>query len=227
MDGRRPTGIMIANTDVDDPAKEDEYHRWYRDVHFPDLVEGGIFVNAQMFHNAQSPRPEEVGKFGAFYECYWDDVHAAALAFSKTVEMLFAEHRIHAGTVHRFFAIYRTLGIHFATRRRRFTQSLIAVHIDAGDPSQTEELREWYVRKHVPETVEVGLCHTGSFHERVDAEPFANVVASDQPRFLALYESDIGDPVAIAGMLAEHHPPERLPDFAKLRSASMFHRSGP
>ncbi|MCH8283503.1 MAG: hypothetical protein IIC20_02885, partial [Chloroflexi bacterium] len=71
MDGRRPVGIMYTNTNVDDPAKETEYNQWYHDVHFPDVTEPGIFVNATMFHNVFSPpRPGE-GKFLAFYECYW------------------------------------------------------------------------------------------------------------------------------------------------------------
>ena len=63
MDGRRPTAIMYVNTDVDQPWKQDEYQRWYRDVHFPDVTEPGIFVQPEMFHNAVSPIPAGEGKF--------------------------------------------------------------------------------------------------------------------------------------------------------------------
>ena len=55
MDGRRPAGIMYVNTHIDDARHEAEYHNWYRDVHFPDVTQPGIFVNAAMFHNASTP----------------------------------------------------------------------------------------------------------------------------------------------------------------------------
>jgi hypothetical protein len=228
MDGRRPTGILYVNTHVDDPSKEDEYHRWYRDVHFGDVTESGLFVNAEMFHNAQSPLPPAEGKFLAFYECYAEDVLGAALAFSrKTVDVLFAERRIHAGTASRLFGVYQTRTLHFATSRRRRSQSLIAVHVDARSPAQSPQLCDWYVRQHVPEVTDLGLCHTGGFYERLDPEPFRGVTPADQPRFLALYESDIGDPRAIAAMLAEKFPADQLPPFVQLRFASFFYRAGP
>jgi hypothetical protein len=217
-----------VNTHVDDPSKEDEYHRWYRDVHFGDVTESGIFVQAEMFHNAQRPLPAHEGKFLAFYECYWDDVLAAALAFSRrTVDVLFAERRIHAGTVSRLFGVYRTLHLRFATGRRRRSQSLIAVHVDARSPADAGALRDWYIRQHVDEVTDLGVCHTGGFYERLDPEPFAGVTPVDQPRFLALYESDIGDPRALAGMLAEKFPATGVPPFAQLRFASFYYRSAP
>lgn len=217
---------MYVNTDVDRPWKEDEYHRWYRDVHFPDVTAPGIFVHPEMFHNARSPVPEGEGKFLAFYETFREDVAEAALAFKRWVDVLFAERRIHAGTVNRQFVILRQLGIHFATQRRKRSQSVIAVHVDAA-AGREAELREWYLRTHVPETVELGICHTGSLNERIDPDPFREVVRPDQPRFLALYESDFGDPAALAGMLAEKLPPERLPAFVQLRGASLFYRAAP
>ena len=66
MDGRKPTGILYVNTHVADPTIEIEYDRWYHDVHFPDVTEPGIFVEAMMFHNASVPPAENEGKFLAF-----------------------------------------------------------------------------------------------------------------------------------------------------------------
>lgn len=224
MDGRRPSAIMYVNTDVDQPWKEEEYHRWYRDVHFADVTEPGIFVHAEMFHNARSPIPAGEGRFLAFYETTWDDVPGAVGAFKRWVDLLFAEQRVHAGTVNRRFVILRQLGIHFATARRRRSQSVIAVHLDAV-PGRERELREWYLRTHVPETVELGICHTGSLNERIEPDAFAEVVQPDQSRFMALYESDFGDPTALAAQLAARLPPDRLPPFVQLRGASFFYRS--
>jgi hypothetical protein len=217
---------MYVNTDVDQPWKQDEYHRWYRDVHFPDVTEPAIFVQPEMFHNAVSPLPAGEGKFLAFYETFWEDVPGAVSAFKRWVDVLFAERRIHAGTVNRRFVILRQLGVQFATGRRKRSQSLIAVHVDAA-PGREGELRDWYLRTHVPEILALGVCHTGSLNERIEPDAFADVVQPDQPRFLALYESDFGDPLALSGLLAEKLPAERLPPFVKLRGASFFYRSAP
>ena len=106
MDGRKPTGILYVNTHVADPTMEIEYDRWYHDVHFPDVTEPGIFVEATMFHNASVPPAENEGKFLAFYETYWKDVEAATTAFKEHVDVLMDEDRIHAGTVAKSFGIY-------------------------------------------------------------------------------------------------------------------------
>jgi len=215
---------MCALTDVDLPAKRDEYHRWYLEVHFPDLIEPGQFANPTMFLNAGDPVPEGDGYFLAMYETHHADLEATAVEFKKLVDQLFAESRIHAGTIGRMFAIYRQLGVHLAgPERRRRTQSLIAVHIDA-EAGAEDELRRWYREQHVPEVVETGLVHTGSINELIGGDAFADAMEPDQPRFLAQYESDIGDPAALAGMLAEKHPADAMPEFVKLRRVGLYYR---
>ena len=72
----------------------------------------------------------------------------------------------------------------FSTERRKRSQSVLAVHVDCVDDSKLDELREWYTAKYVPEVVELGLYHTGSFNELVRSEAFGEPTA-DQPRFLA------------------------------------------
>jgi hypothetical protein len=225
MDGRKPTGILYVNTHVDDPAKEIEYDRWYHDVHFPDVTEPGIFVDATMFHNVNVPPAEGEGKFLAFYETYWKDVEAATSAFKDHVDVLVRENRIHAGTVGRSFGIYEQLRIVFSTDRRKRSQSVLAVHIDCTDDSKADELREWYTAKHVPEVVALGIYHTGSFNELVRTDAFAEPTAN-QPRFLALYESDIGDPSFLASQLVKAFP-DVLPDYVQYRYASNFYRASP
>ncbi len=225
MDGRKPTGILYVNTHVEDPTMEIEYDRWYHDVHFSDVTEPGIFVDATMFHNAKVPPGDGEGRFLAFYETSWKDVEAATAAFEEHVDVLVRENRIHAGTVGKSFGIYEQLKIVFSTERRKRSQSVLAVHVDCADDSKLGELREWYTAKHVNEVVELGLYHTGSFNERVRSGAFAEATG-DQRRFLALYESDIGDPRHLAGRLAEAFP-DVLPDYVRVRFASNFYRVSP
>lgn len=223
MDGRRPTGIMYVNTHVDEPSKEAEYDTWYHHVHFPDVTEPGIFVDATMFHNASSPLPDGEGRFLAFYETYWDDVGAAGEAFARTVDALQRERRIHAGTVGKSFGIYRQHCLHFATDRRRRSQSVLAVHIEVADPDRRAAARDWYADTHIPEILAMGRYHTGSLNEFVPVEEFAEA-ARDMPLFIALYESDIGDPRALAAELVRAFP-DGAPDFVQVRAASHFTRA--
>ncbi len=227
MDGRKPTGIMFVNTNVDSPAKEIEYNNWYQAVHFPDVCEPGIFVNATMFHNVRYPPPPGEGKFLAFYETFWPDIDVAYAEFSaRLVAMLRAQNRIHAGTRKAMFAIYRQLCIHFSTDRRKRSQSVMAVHIDAKTPGKEAGVREWYVDQHIREVTGLGLFHTGSFSELSDGPAYRAVKDPEQPRFIALYESDIGDPQALGGMVAKHFP-GGVPDYVKIRGAQFFHRASP
>jgi hypothetical protein len=215
---------MYVNTHVGDASREAEYHNWYRDVHFPDVTEPGIFVNASMFHNASTPPQDGEGKFLAFYETFWSDIEAASLEFAKTVEKLRVEKRIHAGTLSASFGIYRQHAIVFGTERRKRSQSVLAVMIDCLDPAKLAALREWYAEKHIPDIIDVGLYHTGSLNEIVSAAPFAEVMKG-QARFLALYESDIGDPHFLAGELVERFGAGGPPEYVEIRGASNFYRA--
>ena len=226
MDGRRPTGILYVVTDVDAPHKEAEYHAWYLDVHFPDVVEPAVFTTATMLHNALAPTPDGEGRFLAFYETWRDDLAEAAAAFKRWVDVLVAERRIHPGTLSRRIGILRSLGVAFATARRRRTQSLVALELDA-EPGREEALRGWGAGERLAAALAGGLFHTASFHERIERDPFADVAAPDQGRFLALYESDFGDPAALAGELAGRRGAAGLPPYARLRRASCFHRASP
>jgi len=226
MDGRRPSGILYVQTDVDAPHKEAEYHRWYLDVHFPDVALPGVFVSAAMFHNALAPTPEGEGRFLAFYETHWDDLAAASAAFKRWVDVLVAERRIHPGTLSRRIAILRQLGVVFATERRRRSQSVVALELDV-EPGRERELRGWGLRRDVPDVLEDGLFHTGSLNERIDEDAFAGIAAPDQARFLALFESDFGDPAALAAALAERRAAAPLPGGVRLRRVSCFYRAAP
>ena len=223
MDGRRPTGILYVNTDVDAEAKQAEYDRWYHGVHFPDVTEPGIFVNALMLHQARVPTPPGEGRFLAFYETYWADVAAATARFAQHVEVWVKEGRIHPGTVSRRFGAYRQLALELATERRRRTQSLVALHVDAAH-ALSGELEGWWSGRHAAAVLRAGHFHGASLNELVQGEAFREVTG-DQAPFLMLYESDFGDPFALESeVLAALGA---LPTGASPRGASSFYRASP
>jgi hypothetical protein len=72
--------------------------------------------------------------------------------------------------------------------------------------------------------IDLGLYHSGSFNELVSTPPFAEVMKG-QARFLALYESDIGDPCFLAAQLFKRFGSEGPPEFVEIRGASNFYRA--
>ncbi len=237
MDGRRPLGIMVVNTHVRFPDQEAEYDRWYQDVHFADVTGPGIFVEPCMFHNASSPPAPGEGRFLAFYECYREDLEAASRAFALHVATLWSEERIHAGTAGRLFGIYRPRAWLSRAERRPRSQSLLAEHVDCAEPGQGEALLEWYARARLPAVLELGLHHTASlsellygaqaFHRLADEPAREAGLDADQPRFLALYESDRGDPRWLAAELSRRLAAAPPPACVRLRPASSFFRASP
>jgi hypothetical protein len=63
---KTPKTIMVAQTNCTDPAKEDEFKKWYLDIHFHDILARGTYYTATLFAN---PSPQEGDrKFLAIYE---------------------------------------------------------------------------------------------------------------------------------------------------------------
>lgn len=214
---------MYVNSDVDALHKRAEYHRWYVDVHFPEVTAPGIFDHARMFRSARDPLPVGELPFLALYETARPDVEQAALDFERHVGRLFADRRIHPGTVGGLFAIYRRLALH-ASVGSPHAHSLVAVHLDAAE-GQEEALRAWGAACAGPESEIFALCQTAGFFERTRGEGFATATRPDQPRFLLVLESDRGDPVGLASRLVEKLGLADAGGLALPRGVACFHRS--
>ena len=62
----RPTrGILIVLSNCKDPSREEEFNRWYEDVHFPDILNVCQFHTAYRYENVN---PESAAKYLAIYE---------------------------------------------------------------------------------------------------------------------------------------------------------------
>ena len=59
-------GIMVVLTKCKDPAREEEFNRWYSDIHIPDILDSGLYHTAYRY---QSVDPEAAGgKYLTVYE---------------------------------------------------------------------------------------------------------------------------------------------------------------
>ncbi len=63
----RPTrGILMVMLNCKDPNREEEFNRWYSDVHIPDILDTGLFHTAYRYESLD-PQASK-GKYLALYE---------------------------------------------------------------------------------------------------------------------------------------------------------------
>ena len=93
--------IWMVATRCTDPAREEEFNRWYDEVHLPDILTIPHVVAAQRFRLARdasrsaSPRAAEDGpRYLALYELDTDDPDTILGAVGELVPRLVAEGRM-------------------------------------------------------------------------------------------------------------------------------------
>jgi hypothetical protein len=80
----RPTrGILLVLSNCTDPSREEEFNRWYEDVHFPDILNVGQFHTAYRYENVN---PESSAKYLAIYETDNADPADARAQHTKLME---------------------------------------------------------------------------------------------------------------------------------------------
>jgi len=68
----RPTrGILAVLTNCKDPAREEEFNRWYSDVHIPDILDTGAYHTAYRYESLD-PKVTR-GKYLAVYETHYEN----------------------------------------------------------------------------------------------------------------------------------------------------------
>ena len=80
----RPTrGILLVLSNCTDPSREEEFNRWYEDVHFPDILNVGQFHTAYRYENVN---PVSSAKYLAIYETDNADPADARSQHTKLME---------------------------------------------------------------------------------------------------------------------------------------------
>ena len=80
----RPTrGILLVLSNCKDSSREEEFNRWYEDIHFPDILSVGQFHTAYRYENAN---PESNAKYLAIYETDNADPADARTQHAKLME---------------------------------------------------------------------------------------------------------------------------------------------
>ena len=70
-----PKGIMVVQSSPSDPSGEDEYNRWYTEVHIPEVLAVPGFVSARRYRVLGAAEPGRHTHL-AVYELEADDLTA-------------------------------------------------------------------------------------------------------------------------------------------------------
>lgn len=225
MDGREPLGISYVPSYVHDPWDEAQFNRWYKEVHFADVVETKVLLNPVMFHNALTPLPPGTDKFIVMYELYHGD------------EEIQKQHRLLQARLRKDFdqtkgvrspnrGQYRVVRRLFGQRADKRSQSIYVERLDCSDSSRAEELRSWYADVRLPGMMATDIFHTGSFGE----SPAGEERSAERPttsRFLALFESSDADANGVAAMIKRRFPFSDLPEFVRVVEIVAAKRDSP
>lgn len=70
--GRRTRGILVVMTDCSDPARTEEFDRWYDEVHIPEVIGTGCYWSAMRYRSIDPPSQDP--RYLALYETEDDGV---------------------------------------------------------------------------------------------------------------------------------------------------------
>ena len=82
-----PKAIMVVWSDPSDPAREDEYNKWYDSTHGPDVLQVPGFVACTRYKvsDAQFGPVDTPGSYVAYYEVETDDLTSIPAAMGEAV----------------------------------------------------------------------------------------------------------------------------------------------
>ncbi len=189
MQGRNLTGIAFVLGNSSDPAKDAELNKWYVEMHIPDVTGPGIFPLCTRFESPEAKGGPESPKLLAIYETTRPDPAASWLENRTHTAKLRDMGRISPHMKSTMVGVFKRTGV-FGAYGKKKTSGILFVLTDCSDPAREAEFSKWYDQVHVPDVLGTGLYFA--------AERFVNTnPGAGQPKFLALYETDLPDPIAI------------------------------
>ena len=85
--------LFIAQSDCADETREEEFCRWYDEVHVPDILVTPGIVGAARYENL-NPDENKRPKYVVIYEIETDDIGAFQNALDQTIQKIDAAGRV-------------------------------------------------------------------------------------------------------------------------------------
>lgn len=186
MNGKVCKSIYLSATEFTDPAREDDYTRWYSYEHLPHFCASGVFHQSSLYKAVTPGAPTHL----AIYDTYLDDP-----AETRAIHDIERKHRVAIGLLP--FGAYtrghydavmaiRNPGL-FSSFRAPAKTGLTGLVLLGANPkkgSTRDTMNGWYDNGHMEQ-----LARSGAFTACYSFEAFEP--SAKAPRFMNLYETDL------------------------------------
>ncbi|MSQ25904.1 MAG: hypothetical protein EXR49_06505 [Dehalococcoidia bacterium] len=191
MEGRYSPGVFMALMDCIDPAKEDEFNRWYGLTLIPALEELGCVRNSRRYENVYAKEGTFRGrpKYLAIHEVYHDRLDEALKMIRHREAKLKADGKWFDSMLTKASVLYGRVGPEFHSGHGGgHIEILYCGMVGYTDPNRKAEFDAWYNDRHSPDALNAGLCDTGYRFDVVD--PY-DPAPHQSSRCLSLYETSV------------------------------------
>jgi hypothetical protein len=227
MQGRFPKGMLFVQMNCADPAHEDDFNRWYNQVHVPDVIATGWVDNGRRYRNPAPALAEGEARYLALYETDRWDMEDMIDSFRTVDGPRWRElgrttpyaQLVRMNVVRRCGPPFRPESSGFTTARTgsAAVTGLLLMLDTCTEPAQEGGFNDWFNRRYVPELVAAGPFHSAYRFACANREPEGTRL------FVTLCETDVADPAAeVARFLDRWQPSSVRPAFALHRATSVF-----
>jgi hypothetical protein len=197
-----PKAVWLVATKCTDPAREEEFNRWYDNTHLPDLLAVPGIVAARRYKLSGPANPKEPeAQYLAVYEVDSDTPDAV-------VSSGVAEHRpkwVAAGRMIDCIelissTVFRQIGKH--AEAANTGKAALLVKTACSDPARDAEFNRWYDDIHVPDVTSVpGVIRAQRY--KLAGQPSKT---EPEAQYLAVYEFDTDDTKTVSRAIGAKMP---------------------
>src|SRR5579885_854022 len=197
-----PKGLWLVATKCTDPAREEEFNRWYEGTHLPDLLAVPGIVAARRYKLSGPANPKEPdAQYLAVYEIDSDTPEAVAnTALQEHGPRWRAAGRMIDCIQASSLTTYRQIGKHADASDSE--KALLLVKTACSDPARDAEFNAWYDDVHIPDVTSVpGVIRAQRY--KLTGQPSKS---EPEAQYLAVYEFDTDDTKTVSRAIGAKMP---------------------
>ena len=189
MEGRHHTGVTIGLLSPQDPTQEAAWNRWYNEIHLPDMLGLGQFPIGARYQRVGDYKTPGDARYLVLTETIKADPQAAYDAQLAAYRALPASRRENRpATQIGHIGVYK-MATAVGNGRGRKAKGILNALSNCKDKAKEKELSTWYDEHHMPEILSSRAYYAGTRYT-------ATKLTASGTQFLAIYETEMDDPVA-------------------------------
>jgi hypothetical protein len=222
--------IAIEYLSCTDESRAYEFNRWYKEVHIPDLLKTPGIANVYRYRNMTEDLKEGQPRYISLYRLDSDDPWSLMQKVMKEDNKKRAEQGRMINCLKSYqvgvwdFIAMRTSVMPPQRPATRLPdgmpEALLVVPTNCTDPPREKEFNDWYLYTHFHDLLETPGLVQAHRYRSLNPKP-----DDREAKYMALYEIDSDDPLAVVGQItgedqSKRRPQGRMIDCIKRRYAS-------